>query len=163
MWFLLKTNSFEISLGTTALHHAVALNSLPATEVLLAVGAIIKDGACGQTPLHEAASRGNYNILKALLTYEDISVNRPDHAGRTALHKAAFSGSRDCLQLLVEHGGDLSIETKTKISVMDAVFSHVPRPLHFLNDVLNTRIKCNDVSVNDVDFKVSLGKIQSSL
>lgn len=144
--------------GTTPLHHAVCLNSYSVVEKLLQVRAVMKPGTGGQFPIHEAAGRGYYNILSLLLEYEDVSVNRADNDGRTPLHKAAFAGSRECIKLLVDHGGDLSIQTKSKVCVMDAIFSHVPRPVHLIDEILNSKITCNDVSVNDVDFKVTLGK-----
>lgn len=74
--------------------------------------------------------------------------------GCTPLHKAAYIGARDCLTTLLRHGGDLAAESRTNVSVMDVIFSHIPRPLHFLTDILNGSIIPNGASVNDRSFKV---------
>jgi ankyrin repeat protein len=76
--------------------------------------------------------------------------------GCTPLHKAAYVGARDCLTALLRHGGDLAAESSTNMSVMDIIFSHLPRPLHFLTDILNGSIIPNGASVNDRSFKVSV-------
>lgn len=76
--------------------------------------------------------------------------------GCTPLHKAAYVGARDCLNTLLRHGGDLAAESSTNMSVMDIIFSHVPRPVHFLTDILNGSIIPNGASVNDRSFKVCL-------
>lgn len=74
--------------------------------------------------------------------------------GCTPLHKAAYVGARDCLTTLLRHGGDLAAESSTNVSVMDIIFTHIPRPLHFLTDLLNGSIIPNGASVNDRSFKV---------
>jgi hypothetical protein len=76
--------------------------------------------------------------------------------GCTPLHKAAYVGAHDCLTALLTHGGDLAAESSTYVSVMDIIFSHIPRPLHFLTDILNASIISNGASVNDRSFKVSV-------
>jgi hypothetical protein len=37
---------------------------------------------------------------------------------------------------------------------MDVIFTHIPRPVHFLTDILNGSIIPNGASVNDRSFKV---------
>jgi hypothetical protein len=65
------------------------------------------------------------------------------------------------LATLLKHGGDLAAQSSTSVSVMDVIFSHIPRPLHFLTDILNGSVIPNGASVNDRNFKVFI--LSSSL
>lgn len=137
------------------MHNAAIVGSLTAVEMLLQANARLKKAKDGQTPLHEAAGRGNLEIVKLLLKYtKNDRINEPDMFGKTPLHKAAFCGSRECVEVLMDNGGDLSIETKSNITVFDAIFRHVPRPVHLIKKILDKKITCNNTNYNSVDFKI---------
>ncbi|PNF24295.1 hypothetical protein B7P43_G11902 [Cryptotermes secundus] len=109
------------------------------------------------TVLHEAARADSAAVVELLLNQgAGHLVNAKDKTGCTPLHKAAYVGSRHCLTKLLKHGGDLAAQSSTNVSVMDVIFSHIPRPLHFLTDILNGSVIPNGASVNDRSFKVTL-------
>jgi ankyrin repeat protein len=47
-------------------------------------------GKKGQTALHIAALKGNYEIMEVLLEMTEVDVNAADEAGCTALHIAGL-------------------------------------------------------------------------
>jgi len=53
----------------------------------------------GQTPLHEAAAKGQTDLVKLLLA-NDADVNAEDNSSRMALHLAASNGHKDVAELL---------------------------------------------------------------
>lgn len=69
----------------------------------------------------------------------DIQINR------TPLHRAAYQGHHECVRILIDHGGNLGAETNTGITVIDAIFAHIPTPVLFLNDILSSRVKMSSV------------------
>lgn len=72
----------------------------------------------GSTPLGKAASWGNTDVIRLLLSRIGPSaVNAGDKRYRqTALHKAAVKGRRAALEVLIEQGGNLSLEDKNKLT-----------------------------------------------
>ena len=70
---------------------------------------------------------------------------------------AALSGAKECLALLLKNGGDLAAETSRRLSVMDIIFDHIPRPIAFLTEMLDRSIVPNEHSINSPSFKVSMG------
>ena len=75
-----------------------------------------KKGVFGFTPLHEAVSNGNNEILEYLLNrrietprYQISPVNCKANSGYTALHLAAGNGHMDCVKTLIKHNADISI------------------------------------------------------
>eukprot|EP00953_Heterococcus_sp_UTEX-ZZ885_P012880 7362-Heterococcus_DN1.PRE.3 len=94
------------SLSTTALHYAT-LSTKTGTEtmrLLLAHGAGVN--ACnrlGTTPLHSAASSGQFDRAELLIA-AGADVLQCDDAGHTALHTAVCSSHAAVVKLLLEHG-----------------------------------------------------------
>jgi len=65
-----------------------------------------------ETPLHDAAKRGNLNFLKECLN-NGVSVNSLDKAGNTALYWASHTGHLECLiPLLQSPNIDLNVQNK---------------------------------------------------
>ncbi|XP_043797475.1 transient receptor potential channel pyrexia-like isoform X3 [Apis laboriosa] len=144
---------------TTALHSAVLLGSLLATRRLLNGGAcpLYQCKSTGSTPLHLAANAGNPEILSILL--ESISshqIDIRDNIDRTPLHRASYQGNSKCVEILIDHGGNLAAETRTGVTVIEAIFAHIPTPVLLLNDILDSCVKtnCNRSSQIIVDFNV---------
>ena len=81
-------------------------------ENALEEGLTQKKGGFGYTPLHEAAAKGNYEVLDYLLgrTTNSKLVNyRSNNGGYTLLHVAASAGHGACVRTLLQHSADISI------------------------------------------------------
>ena len=63
----------------------------------------------GNTPLHRAASTGQYDEIEQLLG-KGAKVNTKSNGGYTPLHRAATNGRLDAIKLLVEHGAKVNIK-----------------------------------------------------
>lgn len=84
-----------------------------------------------------------------LKAHKDIKCTQKSDAfffqiGQTALHRACYQGHRECARVLIDHGGYLSAETKNGVTVIDVVFAHMPGPISFLTDIMDTRVRFID-------------------
>merc|ERR1711874_668820 len=73
------------------------------------------------SPLHDAAKRGNTELLKECLDNK-IPVNQTDPAGNTALHWASRAGELDCVLLLLSVG-QISINKTNKLGDTPAILA----------------------------------------
>ncbi|XP_070171397.1 transient receptor potential channel pyrexia [Polyergus mexicanus] len=158
--------------GTTALHHAAMLDSAEATKILLSNGAwpMYKCKSCRSTPLHIVASTGSTEtlmiLLEAMLSH---NIDTRDQINRTALHRAAYRGHRECVRVLIEHGANLAATTKTGITVINAIFAHIPRPLAFITEILDSCVRTTNNSSLEtydnitVDFGILAPKHQMQM
>ncbi|XP_011145853.2 transient receptor potential channel pyrexia [Harpegnathos saltator] len=149
--------------GTTALHHAAGIGSAEATKLLLTNGAwpMFKCKSSGSTPLHIAASAGSLETLITLLrVIQPHCIDTCDQVNQTALHLASYQGHSDCVRMLIKCGGNLAAMTKTGVTAVDAIFAHMPRPLDFLKDILDSCVQmssnCSSEKYNTitVDFSI---------
>ncbi|XP_076628466.1 transient receptor potential channel pyrexia [Colletes latitarsis] len=156
-----STNVIHPDTGTTSLHHAVVLGSLLATKILLDGGAwpLYRCKSTGSTPVHIAASIGSLEILRVLLSAippEHVDIR--DKINRTPLHRASYQGHRRCVRALIDQGGNLAAETKTGVTVIDAIFAHIQAPVLFLMDILDSQVRINNLADKNscitVDFNV---------
>lgn len=91
--------------GDTPLHFA---SSQRMVEYLLSQGASVNVKAFdGDTPLHNAALKGNTGVARALLQ-NGASVSAKSRTGQTPLHCAARNGSCEMVKLLVSKGADVN-------------------------------------------------------
>lgn len=74
----------------------------------------------GATPLHRAASKGNYEIVKTLLKYKDkLKIDFRDIYGNTPLHLACEEDRQEEAKLLIEHGASLEVHNLDKKTPLD--------------------------------------------
>ncbi|AQZ15769.1 HOS4 (YIL112W) [Zygosaccharomyces parabailii] len=67
--------------------------------------------AGGRTRLQIACDKGNYETARRLIEEEAYDVNDQDNAGNTALHEAALNGHLEIVQLLIDHGADVNVQS----------------------------------------------------
>jgi len=96
--------------NTTALHGAVYKNQVLAVQTLLSVGGdpFLEDTR-GDTPLHQAAHEGKFEVFHTFLE-ENVSINRKDSKGFTPFMSAAFSDYKTwpLLAVILEQGMDVN-------------------------------------------------------
>jgi ankyrin repeat protein len=63
-------------------------------------------------PLMVAAREGKADVVRALLSSNDVNMNIIDAQGNTPLIEAARFGHDDVVRVLVEHGADLKVKNK---------------------------------------------------
>ncbi|CAD1478896.1 unnamed protein product [Heterotrigona itama] len=95
----------------------------------------------GITPLHIASmlgslgSVGDGNVTKrvALSSVQKINVNCSSfrQCGYTSLHIAALKSHSECLQMLIDNGGNLLAKTETGLTVIDFIFVKIRQPISF--------------------------------
>ncbi|RZF44009.1 hypothetical protein LSTR_LSTR007281 [Laodelphax striatellus] len=144
------------------LFQAVTLGSQKAASTLIEAGAslsIIHDKT-EKNIFHMAVESGKPSMIKQLLKHQnDVKnyINLGDNEGNTPLHQAAYQGNVECLKLLINNGGDLAIETTEGLSVIYAIYQHIPRPTDFLIELLDSKIICHQVpEKNDNSLHVEL-------
>jgi ankyrin repeat protein len=86
-------------------------NSKGMAELLLSYGADANaTDVFSRTPLHYAASTGNIEVARVLLTNKaDVNAKNRFYSS-TALHLAALSGNTNMAKLLIENGADVNAQ-----------------------------------------------------
>ena len=97
---------------------ACALGYRDVAEVLLQCGACVNaTNEVGESPLWIASKEGKLDVVKLLLSHDDIEVDQPNYWGKTPL--LAASGQIEVIRLLVEAGASLTYqEPRTGITVL---------------------------------------------
>ncbi|XP_078041947.1 uncharacterized protein LOC144472596 [Augochlora pura] len=134
---------FKNHRGQTALHIAARSQSLECVEVLL------KKGGCDpdiedndeRTPLHLALGRSllAYDVTEFLIKWK-ANVNKTDKYGYTPLHVAALNELSQCVDILIQHGADLSARTKGGTSALSIILRKTPTSLNVFKQRLDTSI-----------------------
>ena len=92
------------------LFYAIQSNHTDAARLLIERGADVDKASTWGTPIHEAARRGNAEIVGLLLEQGvDLSVTASKEM--TPLHSAADGGSVEATQYLLDHGADVNALT----------------------------------------------------
>lgn len=100
------------SVGQTTLHKAARLGYIDVVCYCLErlnLNPNVKDNA-GYTPLHEACSKGFFDIARCLLLY-GADLSETAHSGIRPIHEASESGSIEIFRLLLQYGADPQITT----------------------------------------------------
>jgi ankyrin repeat protein len=104
------TESYE---RCTPFETAIKNSYLNVTKVFVEKGADVKAAAnYGNTPLHWAAEKGHWDVVKYLVEEKGADVKAADILGRTPLHRAAENGHLDVVKYLVEKGADVKTAYK---------------------------------------------------
>nr|XP_023020874.1 transient receptor potential channel pyrexia-like [Leptinotarsa decemlineata] len=145
--------------GFTPLYNAVFYKRAESVEMLLKAGAWLRPAY--RNELHLIAEIGGSNILSLILNDKRCTpdiINCSDEEGRTALHIAAQFCHKNCLRMLIEHGGDLAVLNDEKESVADIIFEQIVNPEKFIRNILDRSIVMEQTdkyrSVYNVDFSV---------
>ncbi|CAF24338.1 ankyrin repeat domain-containing protein [Candidatus Protochlamydia amoebophila] len=115
--------------GFTPLHSACYHNHLKIVKILLKNGANVAALDRYQyQPIHWAAKKGAYSVVKYLLDRIDRDnkkglVNARGEYGRTPLHMSVFNGRVQTTQLLIEEGADINAQA--------GLDEHLLTPLHY--------------------------------
>ncbi|XP_069690714.1 transient receptor potential channel pyrexia-like [Periplaneta americana] len=156
--------------GQTALHLAARIQSIECVEVLLK-----RDRNCAnakdndrRTPLHSAVGKNlNASEITELLIKAGAHVNEADIYGYTPLHVAALNENSQCVQILINHGADVSMRTKGGNSALGIIVRKTPLALSVLYKKLDGAIRVHDPEVSSskevimkLDFRVFLQRCQ---
>ncbi|KAG5876875.1 hypothetical protein JTB14_021238 [Gonioctena quinquepunctata] len=145
--------------GFTPLYNAVFYKREESVEMLLKAGAWLRPAY--RNELHLISEMGGSNILLLILKDKRCTsevINRPDEDGRTALHIAAQFYHKNCLRMLIQHGGDLAALNSEKESVADIIFEQIINPDKFITEILDRNIAMEQSEkykcVYNIDFSV---------
>ncbi|KKO98858.1 hypothetical protein THAR02_09045 [Trichoderma harzianum] len=92
------------------LHYAALSGHAGIAKLLLQHGAnCLVQNSEGVIPLHQAVGRGNLDVAQLLISQDADQKNIRDTSSQTPLHTAAIGGQAKTLQLLLDHGVDISV------------------------------------------------------
>jgi len=101
--------------GTTALHWAVYWNDVEAAKLLLRAGANpAARNRFGASPLSEAVTTGNPELVAALLEAGADATALTTQEGETVLMTAARAGNADVVRMLLDRGADVNARERYK-------------------------------------------------
>lgn len=96
--------------GWTALHYAAFEGYEDVCLQLIEAGAKIYE--CdneGKNALHIAAQENRNNVIEALVTATNVSIDQKAHDGKTAFRLASIEGNIECIDSLIKYGCDVNL------------------------------------------------------
>lgn len=124
-----------------ALVEAVRLGRIKEVQRLLDKGADVNGVSSGRTPLLEAAWRGNVEIAQLLLR-RGANIHAKDNSGQTVMDTAVVAGSEKMIQLLLNHGAELTFEGAVIIGDVETVrrsVTGVAGPVNRLRSMVSSK------------------------
>ncbi|NYT60969.1 ankyrin repeat domain-containing protein [Alcaligenaceae bacterium] len=138
-------NAININRETPLMYLAVQGQTKRAQD-LIRRGAMVN--RLGWTPLHYAASTGQLETAKMLIANKAI-INAPAPDGTTALMMAAYSGSTAMVQLLLDHGAEITTQNLQKLDAADWARSKSHNALATKLDALTERVLKKRAALRD--------------
>lgn len=116
--------------GYTLLHCAAVGGSVDIFEAIIKTGDKIKVHETtydGLTVLHIACKNKNLSLCRFLMFKKELKkllLNKTSNKGWNAAHYAAAVGSTEILNLLEDHGLDITVATENKLNILDIACLH---------------------------------------
>ncbi|RTZ47972.1 ankyrin repeat domain-containing protein [Candidimonas sp. SYP-B2681] len=129
-------NAININRETPLMYLAV-LGETKRSEDLIRRGAMVN--RLGWTPLHYAASTGKVDTAKMLIAHKAI-IDAPAPDGTTALMMAAHSGNEAMVQLLLNHGAEVTTQNLQKLDAADWARNNKHEALAAKLDALTNKV-----------------------
>ncbi|XP_046553082.1 ankyrin repeat domain-containing protein 50-like [Haliotis rubra] len=94
-------------------------------ELLVKFGADLSlNGKSGSNILHYACSSGQFDVVKYVLSLNEVDIDSRGWKKRTPVMAAAVKGHKEVVELLVKHGADLSISEKSGSNILHLACSN---------------------------------------
>lgn len=106
-WFSQESSGMR----NTPLLTAISIGNIDIVRLFVEAGAdLTVRNASGNTVLHNAAQKGNNDILRFLLSHAPVMalINENNSGERTPLSLAARDGHRETVEILLEHGATVT-------------------------------------------------------
>ncbi|KAH1006779.1 hypothetical protein HUJ05_007482 [Dendroctonus ponderosae] len=142
----------------TPLHVAVLAQCTETCELLLQKGASANAAdSDGRTPLHCATVnvQRSCECVRALLRF-GADPNVADAYGYTPMHSAALNEFSNCVILLLQNGGDVTLRTKGGVSVLNFITKKTPEVIPMYISRLDNAIRLNQHDIGDVDCQIKI-------
>lgn len=135
-WIAQKSSGMQ----NTPLLAAVATGNMELIRLFVYAGAdITARNASDNTVVHSAAQKGYTELLAFFMTLPETSalINEKNSGDHTALHLAAREGHRPAVDLLIEHGAHIQLETiviareRGHVAIAEYLSQEFARPLRW--------------------------------
>ncbi|XP_046562245.1 ankyrin repeat domain-containing protein 50-like [Haliotis rubra] len=98
--------------------------------------------------LHIACNRGQFDVVKYLLSLSSVDINSRGYNKRTPLMAAVEHGHKEVVELLVTHRADLSLSVKGRDNIL-----HIACKSGQLFDIVKYLLSLNSVDINSRGYK----------
>ena len=113
----------------------------------------------GQTPLILCTLSTNKGVLRSMqsliLHVKKADLDSQDENGCTALHYAAINMKANRVNLLIQHGADLSIKNNAGLSGLHFIYKKVPQCMKALESRLDSGLKLEG-GTSELNSKIKL-------
>lgn len=107
----------------------------------------------GMTLLMIAVSEQKLNIIQLILQHPLLNIDQPDFFGKSALHYAAANGDHECIEVLVNAGGNINLQNRAGESpLFKACFFVEKNTIQYMQ----TNIPQINITLQDVKQRTAL-------